>query len=154
MSILNSIQNLGEVNLLCTDKTGTITEGSIKIAALIDGLGQESEFVKQLAFWNASLEGGYSNPIDDALRQLKFDTTISVEKIGEVPYDFIRKRLSIAVETETEKILICKGAFPQILNICYKIKVRDNQIEDIKKDLEDRTIILEEIEETDEMEAF
>lgn len=128
---LNSIQNLGEVNLLCTDKTGTITEGSIKIAALIDGLGQESEFVKQLAFWNASLEGGYSNPIDDALRQLKFDTTISVEKIGEVPYDFIRKRLSIAVETETEKILICKGAFPQILNICYKIKVRDNQIEDI-----------------------
>ena len=128
---LNSIQNLGEVNLLCTDKTGTITEGSIKIAALIDGLGQESEFVKQLAFWNASLEGGYSNPIDVALRQLKFDTTISVEKIGEVPYDFIRKRLSIAVETETEKILICKGAFPQILNICYKIKVRDNQIEDI-----------------------
>lgn len=128
---LNSIQNLGEVNLLCTDKTGTITEGSIKIAALIDGLGQESEFVKQLAFWNASLEGGYSNPIDDALKQLKFDTTISVEKIGEVPYDFIRKRLSIAVETETEKILICKGAFPQILNICYKIKVRDNQIEDI-----------------------
>ena len=98
---------------------------------MIDGLGQESEFVKQLAFWNASLEGGYSNPIDDALRQLKFDTTISVEKIGEVPYDFIRKRLSIAVETETEKILICKGAFPQILNICYKIKVRDNQIEDI-----------------------
>ena len=136
---LNSIQNLGEVDLLCTDKTGTITEGSIKITGMIDGLGQESTFVKQLAFWNASLEGGYSNPIDDALKQLKLDTSISVEKIGEIPYDFIRKRLSIAVETEKEKLLICKGAFTQILSICSKIKVGDHQIEDIsgyKKQLE------------------
>ncbi len=136
---LNSIQNLGEVDLLCTDKTGTITEGSIKITGMIDGLGQESTFVKQLAFWNASLEGGYSNPIDDALKQLKLDTSISVEKIGEIPYDFIRKRLSIAVETEKEKLLICKGAFTQILSICSKIKVDDHQIEDIsgyKKQLE------------------
>ena len=69
---LNSIQNLGEVNLLCTDKTGTITEGVIKIAGIKDGFGQESEFVKQLAFWNASLETGYSNPIDEALKELSF----------------------------------------------------------------------------------
>lgn len=128
---LNSIQNLGEVNLLCTDKTGTITEGTIKIAGLIDGLGQESEFVKQLAFWNASLESGYSNPIDEALKKLTFDKTISVVKIGEVPYDFIRKRLSIAVRTEQEKLLICKGAFSQILSICSFIKMGDNHIDDI-----------------------
>jgi Mg2+-importing ATPase len=128
---LNSIQNLGEVNLLCTDKTGTITEGSIKIAGFMDGLGQESEFVKQLAFWNASLEAGYSNPIDDALKKLKLDPTISVKKIGEVPYDFIRKRLSIAVDTEKEKLLISKGAFSQILSICLKIKLSNDNIEDI-----------------------
>jgi len=136
---LNSIQNLGEVNLLCTDKTGTITEGCIKVANIVDGLGQESEFVKQLAFWNASLEAGYSNPIDDALKQLKLATNISVEKIGEVPYDFIRKRLSIAVRTEKEKLLISKGAFPQILSICTKIKRGNESVEDIaahKQELE------------------
>ncbi len=140
---LNSIQNLGEVNLLCTDKTGTITEGSIIVASIVDGLGQESEFVKQLAFWNASLEAGYSNPIDDALKQLKLDKTISVEKIGEVPYDFIRKRLSIAVSTEKEKLLISKGAFPQILSICSKIERGNESVEDIashKQELENKFV--------------
>jgi len=128
---LNSIQNLGEVNLLCTDKTGTITEGSIVVTGIVNGLGQESEFVKQLAFWNASLEAGYSNPIDEALKKLKLDTNISAEKIAEVPYDFIRKRLSIAVSTEKEKLLISKGAFPQILSICTKFKAENESIEDI-----------------------
>lgn len=140
---LNSIQNLGEVNLLCTDKTGTITEGSIILASIVDGLGQESEFVKQLAFWNASLEAGYSNPIDDALKQLKLDKTISVEKIGEVPYDFIRKRLSITVSTEKEKLLISKGAFPQILSICSKIERGNESVEDIashKQELENKFV--------------
>ena len=119
---LNSIQNLGEVNLLCTDKTGTITEGNIKIAGLTDGLGQESEFVKHLAYWNATFETGYSNPIDDALKQLKIVLNNSVEKIGEIPYDFIRKRLSIAISIDKEKLLISKGAFVQILSICTKIR--------------------------------
>ncbi|HEX5025163.1 MAG TPA: magnesium-translocating P-type ATPase [Agriterribacter sp.] len=136
---LNSIQNLGEVNLLCTDKTGTITEGTIKIAGLIDGQSQESEFVKQLAFWNASFETGYSNPVDEALKQLKFDTNISTEKIGEVPYDFIRKRLSIAISNEKEKLLISKGAFSQILDVCSKIRLPNEKVDDIttyKRDLE------------------
>lgn len=136
---LNSIQNLGEVNLLCTDKTGTITEGSIRIVGLVNGLGQESELVKQLAVWNASLEAGYSNPIDEALKQVRLKKNISVEKIGEVPYDFIRKRLSIAVITEKEKLLISKGAFEQILSICSKIKTGNDSIEDIaehKQELE------------------
>jgi P-type Mg2+ transporter len=136
---LTSIQNLGEVDLLCTDKTGTITEGNITVAGIVDGLGQESEFVKQLAFWNAFFEAGYSNPIDDALKQLQFTTQISVEKIGEVPYDFIRKRLSIAVSTGKEKLLISKGAFHQILSICSTIHTGNECIEDIiahKQELE------------------
>ena len=128
---LNSIQNLGEVNLLCTDKTGTITEGSIMVAGIVNGLGQESEFVKQLAFWNASFEAGYSNPIDEPLKQLKLDAKISAEKIGEVPYDFIRKRLSIAVSTEKEMLLISKGAFPQIISLCTKIKLNNEIVDEI-----------------------
>jgi Mg2+-importing ATPase len=128
---LTSIQNLGEVNLLCTDKTGTITEGEIIVSGLTDGFGQENGFVKQLAFWNATFETGYSNPIDDALRKLTPETNIAAQKIGEVPYDFIRKRLSVAISTDKEKLLICKGAFIQILSICSKIKLSNGSVEDI-----------------------
>ncbi|MBI3234600.1 MAG: HAD-IC family P-type ATPase, partial [Bacteroidetes bacterium] len=128
---LASIQNLGEVNLLCTDKTGTITEGVIKVSGLIDTQGNESEFVKQLAFWNASFETGYSNPIDDALKQLTIKEKNLPEKLGEVPYDFIRKRLSIGVKTNEKSILISKGAFDQILSICTKIKLENETVENI-----------------------
>ncbi len=129
---LNSIQNLGELNLLCTDKTGTITEGVIKIAGLTDGFGQESELVKKLAFWNASFETGYANPIDEALKKIKIDESTNTTKIGEVPYDFIRKRLSIAISTGTEKMLISKGAFTQILSICTKVQNSDKSIDNIE----------------------
>lgn len=138
---LASIQNLGEVNLLCTDKTGTITEGSIIISGLVNGFGQENELVKQIAFWNASFESGYSNPIDDALKLLKFDAKNLTQKLGEIPYDFLRKRISIAVKTETENLLITKGAFTQIIGICSKIKLDNDTIDDIelhKAELEKR----------------
>lgn len=128
---LNSIQNLGEVNLLCTDKTGTITEGSIKIAGLINYIGQESEWIKKLAYWNASNETGYSNPIDEALKNMKVESEYKVSKIGEVPYDFIRKRLSIAIQTDSEQLLISKGAFSQIKSICNKIIDENNEIQPI-----------------------
>jgi len=138
---LTSIQNLGEVNLLCTDKTGTITEGAIKVSGLVDGFGVESEFVKELAFWNASFETGYANPIDDALRKLTIDSKEKPSKIGEVPYDFIRKRLSIGINISTGNLLICKGAFDQIFSICSKIKSSDGNIADItpqKPEIENR----------------
>ncbi|MCX6351418.1 MAG: HAD-IC family P-type ATPase, partial [Bacteroidetes bacterium] len=128
---LASIQNLGEVNLLCTDKTGTITEGAIKVSGIVDSLGVENEFVKTLAIWNATFETGYANPIDDALKKLMLESKITPTKIGEVPYDFIRKRLSIAVNTTTEKLLISKGAFTQILSICTQVKLSNETIEDI-----------------------
>lgn len=136
---LNSIQNLGEVNLLCTDKTGTITEGIIKIAGIIDESGEESSFVKELAFWNSTFETGYSNPIDEALKQIKPDTNNSVEKIGEVPYDFNRKRLSIAISSKKENLLITKGAFTQVLEICSAIRLSNEKVENIdahKEELE------------------
>ena len=140
---LASIQNLGEVNLLCTDKTGTITEGKIKVSGLVNGFGTEDDFVKQLAFWNATFETGYANPIDDALKQLEVEEQPSIKKLGEVPYDFIRKRLSIAVKTNEESILISKGAFKEILSICSKIRLVDNSIKDIKEynsELENRFV--------------
>ncbi len=125
---LTSIQNLGEVNLLCTDKTGTITEGIIKVFGLHDGEGKESEFLKELAYWNSSLESGYSNPIDDALKELHIENTVQIKKLGEVPYDFIRKRLSIALQKEQDKLLISKGSYQTILPICNQARMSDGSI--------------------------
>ena len=129
---LASIQNLGEVSLLCTDKTGTITEGIIKVSGLVNAFGEEDGFVKELAYWNATFETGYANPIDEALKQLKIQTDKKPEKLGEVPYDFIRKRLSIAIKTGTDKMLISKGAFKEILGICTSVKLADGTVADIK----------------------
>lgn len=125
---LSSIQNLGEVNLLCTDKTGTITEGTINVQGTVDNTGKENEYVKTLAFWNANLQLGYANPIDEALKKLRTNDSKIPEKLGEIPYDFIRKRLSIAVDTGAEKIIICKGAFSQVTDICTQIRLPDGSI--------------------------
>jgi len=140
---LSSIQNLGEVNLLCTDKTGTITEGSIVIKGIQDGSGNESDFVKQLAFWNAKFESGYANPIDEALVKLNFSSAVTPQKSGEIPYDFIRKRLSVAVDTGAEKLLISKGAYPQIAGISTRIRAANGQLEDmyLHKDAMDNQFI-------------
>lgn len=138
---LTSIQNLGEVNLLCTNKTGTITEGAIKVSGLVNGFGEESAFVNDIAFWNAYFEAGYANPIDDALKKLVPQTKKLPKKIAEVPYDFIRKRLSVAISINTEKLLISKGAFDQIVSICTKVKLSDGSITDIalhKAEIENR----------------
>lgn len=123
---LTSIQNLGEVNLLCTDKTGTITQGSIQLSGFLDGKGEANERIKELAFWNANFESGYANPIDNSLKQIKLNNTLQAEKIGEVPYDFLRKRISIAVSTAQEKVLITKGSFSQIVQICSAISMVNN----------------------------
>ena len=125
---LSSIQNLGEVNLLCTDKTGTITEGTINVLGIVDNSGKENEYVKTLACWNASLQLGYTNAIDSALKKLDIPNIETPQKLGEIPYDFIRKRLSIALNTGTEKILICKGAFAEITSICTQIRIADRSI--------------------------
>ncbi len=130
---LASIQNLGEVNLLCTDKTGTITEGAINVEGVVDYTGKSNEFVKKLAFWNAALESGYSNPIDEALKAMPITDKTLPKKTNEIPYDFIRKRLSITVDTGTEQLLISKGAFPQIINICQSVLEEGNNIAPIEQ---------------------
>ncbi len=127
---LASIQNLGEVNLLCTDKTGTITEGTIVVEGVVDTLGNADEYVRTLAFWNASLETGYSNPIDEAIKKLNIADSRLPKKVGEIPYDFMRKRLSIAVDIGTEKVLISKGAYTEISNICTQIRLADGSVEE------------------------
>ncbi len=114
---LSSIENFGSMNILCSDKTGTLTEGIVRVNSAIDTEGVENQKVLFYAYLNASYETGFANPIDNAIRSHKqFDKT-NYKKLDEVPYDFIRKRLTILV-SERENIMITKGAFLNVMPIC------------------------------------
>jgi len=126
---LSAIQNLGEVNLFCSDKTGTLTEGVLKVNEAVDGTGKESAMVRRLAYINAMLQKGYPNPLDDALKQMPDISLDNTASIGEISYDFLRKRLSVAVENKDGKMLISKGALSNILATCSKIDLGDGNIQ-------------------------
>jgi P-type Mg2+ transporter len=116
---LASIEDLGGMQILCTDKTGTITEGVVSIRAVEDWNGAASARAHLFACINAQLETGFGNPIDDALRAHPVAGVERYAKVDEVPYDFIRKRLSVAVrEEEQGRLLITKGAVTSTLEIC------------------------------------
>lgn len=129
---LESIENLGSMNVLCFDKTGTLTKGEMKIKSAIDADGKESQKALLYAFLNASFESGFTNPIDECIRsQSKFDIT-NFSKLDEIPYDFIRKRLSILVSTEGENLHITKGALKNVLDICTEAEFADGNIAKIQ----------------------
>lgn len=115
---LSSIENFGSMTTLCSDKTGTLTEGVVQIHDALNIDGKQSDDVLRYAFINASMESGFTNPIDEAIRKgASFDIS-SYTKVDEVPYDFNRKRLSVAAVTNGETILITKGAVTNILQVC------------------------------------
>jgi Mg2+-importing ATPase len=115
---LNAIENLGSMDVLCTDKTGTLTEGIVRLDGAYNALGEVSADVLELAALNAALESGLANPLDDAILQTHAPDLTRVEKLAEVPYDFVRKRLSIVVGGPDGVRLITKGAVEQVLQDC------------------------------------
>ena len=122
---LAAIENFGSMNVLCADKTGTITEGEISIRAAVDAGGNRSEKTLLYAYLNAANETGFINPIDEALRANPPADCNGWEKVDELPYDFARKRLSILCEKTHARILVTKGALPQILGICSEVEWSD-----------------------------
>ncbi|HEU4507648.1 MAG TPA: magnesium-translocating P-type ATPase [Pyrinomonadaceae bacterium] len=120
---LASIENLGSMNLLCVDKTGTLTEGTMRFNGACDVEGNRSERATLYAYLNAFYQTGFTNPIDNAIRTSnQFDISMW-EKIDEVPYDFVRKRLSILVAHQGEYIMITKGAVRNVLDTCVYAEV-------------------------------
>lgn len=119
---LNAIENLGSMNVLCTDKTGTITQGVVRLddAMGVDGL--KSADVLRWAWLNASFQTGIKNPLDEAILAAAKPTLEGVAKVGEIPYDFHRKRLSIVVQdgagADARQTLITKGALKQVMDVC------------------------------------
>ncbi|MEO0089593.1 MAG: magnesium-translocating P-type ATPase [candidate division WOR-3 bacterium] len=128
---LASIENFGSMNILCSDKTGTLTEGMVQVKKAIDIEGRESEKVLFYAYLNAFYQTGLKNPIDEAILNFKKFSLASCKKLDEVPYDFTRKRLSILVQIENEVIMITKGAISNILEICSKAEMSDGKIVEI-----------------------
>jgi P-type Mg2+ transporter len=128
---LAAIENFGSMNVFCTDKTGTLTEGEVKIHAAIDITGNESDRVLFYAYLNAASESGYANPIDDAIRQHKTFDIASYHKLDEVPYDFNRKRLSILFSSNNSQLIITKGALKNILDVCATVENTPGEIVNI-----------------------
>jgi len=133
---LASIENFGSMNVLCSDKTGTLTEGRMRLQAALDVEGRPNERVFLHACLNAGYETGFINPLDDAIRaQCTYDLS-GYAKLDEVPYDFVRKRLSILVATPSTHRLIAKGAVEQVLGVCATTEDSDGTLAVIDERLE------------------
>jgi Mg2+-importing ATPase len=116
---LSSIEDFGAIDILCTDKTGTLTEGRVQLDRAVGPSGLPSAAVLRAAVLNARFETGLENPIDEALRREADRCELGeVEKLDEVPYDFVRKRLSVLVHDAGQPVLLTKGAVAQILSCC------------------------------------
>jgi Mg2+-importing ATPase len=131
----SAIQDMGAMDVLCTDKTGTLTEARIKLEQHIDAQGQPSQRVLQLAYLNSYFESGLKSPLDDAILQHTEQDIGGWSKIDEVPFDFERRRVSVLLEhvagnagqPPAGRQLIVKGAPEDILKFCTRYETSDGQ---------------------------
>ena len=146
-----SIENFGSMNVFCSDKTGTLTEGIVQLDKALDIRGGECAKTLLLARVNASFETGFTNPIDDAMRKLENPDVSTYKKVDEVPYDFNRKRLSIvtddseagepgagdrqggAPQAPGRYLMITKGAVRSVLEVCSSAEEPDGRIVELER---------------------
>ena len=138
---LDSIQNFGAMNILCTDKTGTLTEDKIVLEKYLDINGQEDIRVLKNAFLNSYFQTGLKGNIDEAVIKRGIENNLEelktkYKKVDEVPFDFSRRRLSVIITDGNRKRMITKGAVEEILNICTTVEY-NGEILPIKKDIKD-----------------
>jgi Mg2+-importing ATPase len=124
---LSSIENFGSMDILCADKTGTLTEGVMALDGALDSRGLASQDVLVCAYLNSRLQSGLPNPLDEAIVVKADRDAIDISayrKLDEIPYDFLRKRLTVVVQRQgaAESVLITKGAFAHVLDVCTQIQ--------------------------------
>ena len=115
---LTAIENFGSMDVLCSDKTGTLTEGEVHVHSAVDAAGTPSDRVMLHAWLNATFQTGFSNPIDVAVRRQAPANPGAWTGLDEVPYDFNRKRLSVLVSNGSRVWLVSKGALDGMLDVC------------------------------------
>jgi Mg2+-importing ATPase len=132
---LNSIQNFGAMDVLCTDKTGTLTQGKIVLEKHLDVHGDSSERVLHYGYLNSYYHTGLKNLLDEAILdheelEERLKAKEKYRKIDEIPFDFVRRRMSVVVEDETGlNTLICKGAVEEVMSQCTRVEVQGEVIE-------------------------
>lgn len=136
---IESIQNLGAIDTLCTDKTGTLTENKIVLQKYIDVLGNEDNSILEYAYINSYYSSGMKNIVDRAIMiygsKHNLDNILpKYEKIDEIPFDYNRKVMSIIVRNKNTYRMITKGAMEEVLKRCTKVKVKGKE-EDLTKEL-------------------
>jgi P-type Mg2+ transporter len=142
---LEAMQNFGSIDVLCSDKTGTLTSGEMALDQHVDPFGNSTERVFLLAYLNSLHETGVTNPLDEAIKERHssnpLDTAVlqhdrpdihDYRKLDEIPFDFERRRVSIVVEHEGARLLITKGAPESVLPVCnaYELKGQPNPLDD------------------------
>lgn len=130
---LDAIEDVGSLDILCTDKTGTLTIGSVGLHEAIDVDGKDDEYVRSLAWWNAYLQTGFLNPIDAAIIDSGAPKERNRSLHGELPFDFHRKRLSVLVSDGNEFLLITKGAVESVLGCCSAALSSDQRLVSIEE---------------------
>ncbi|MCZ7594768.1 MAG: magnesium-translocating P-type ATPase [Hyphomicrobium sp.] len=127
---LEAIENLGSIDVLCTDKTGTLTRGVVELTSSLDPGGSPSDLVFRYAAINSCLETGIENPLDAAIvekARRRGVGTSDVRKVDEIPYDFLRKRLTIVVDDgkpDGTHLMLTKGAFDNVISCCKEVAGR------------------------------
>jgi Mg2+-importing ATPase len=125
---LAAIENFGSMNVLCADKTGTITSGVAQVQGALSLDGQTSDKVILYAYLNSVYESGFANPIDEAVRQYCCPDITGWRKFDEVPYDFIRKRLSVLAAQNGNHLMITKGALKNVLEVCAGAEMKSGEV--------------------------
>jgi len=120
---LSAIQDLGSMDVLCTDKTGTLTEAKIRLEQHVDATGQASDRVLELAYYNSFFETGLKSPLDEAILDHQHIDTAAWKKIDEVPFDFERRRVSVLIDNGQTRWLVVKGAPDEIVALCTHYEV-------------------------------
>ncbi|RTL38095.1 MAG: magnesium-translocating P-type ATPase [Candidatus Melainabacteria bacterium] len=122
---LSAVQDLGSMDVLCTDKTGTLTEGKIELFKHIDLDGKSCDEVLRFAYLNSANETGIKSPLDDAIMRAFQDRGEKAlyHKIDEVPFDFERRRVSVLLEQNDRQFLCVKGAVEEVVSVCSDCKV-------------------------------
>ena len=125
---LAAIENFGSMNVLCADKTGTITSGVAQVQGALSLDGKTSDKVILYAYLNSVYESGFANPIDEAIRRYCCPDITGWRKVDEVPYDFLRKRLSVLVSQDGNHLMITKGALKNVLEACATAELGSGEV--------------------------
>ena len=128
---LASIENFGSMNIICSDKTGTLTEGTVQLQSAFNVDAVSNDKVLLNAYLNAFYQTGFTNPIDEAIISYRKLDLSGYQKLDEIPYDFLRKRLSILVSHDNTNLMVTKGALVNVLAVCSSVESSDGTIADI-----------------------